>query len=101
MNQQLTREILWNVLLACRILVYGMLLPLAAAFVYAGMRWYRIVSLGQRLDRLDQPGRRFWLLLRDTARQGSVIREFCGWLQYAFYVEYLGLFIRTTIITFQ
>jgi hypothetical protein len=101
MNQQLTREILWDVLLAFRILVYGMLLPLTAAFVYEGMRWYRIVSLGQRLDRLDQPGRRFWLLLRDTARQGSVNREFSGWLENAFYVEFLGLFIRTTTILFN
>jgi hypothetical protein len=97
MNQQLTREILWNVLFAFRIFLYAMLLSLAAAFVYEGIRWYRIVSLGQRLDRLDQPGRRCWLLPRDTAEQGSVTREICGWLHYAFYVE----FIRTTIILFN
>jgi hypothetical protein len=30
-----------------------MLIPLTAAFVYEGTRWYRIVSLGQPLDRLD------------------------------------------------
>ncbi len=50
MNQQITREILWNVPVAVRIFLYGMLLPLAAAFVCEGVRWYRIVSLGQPVD---------------------------------------------------
>jgi hypothetical protein len=69
MNQQITREILWNVPVAFRIFLYGMLLPLAAAFVDEGLRWYRIVSLGQPVD--------------------------------AFYVGFLGLFIGTTIISFN
>jgi ABC-type Fe3+ transport system permease subunit len=98
MNHQVTHEILWNAPVAFRIFLYGMLLPLAAAFVYEGMRWYRIVSLGQPVDRLDQPGRRFWLLVRDTAGQGNVIRETWGSLHYAFYVGFLALFIGTTII---
>jgi hypothetical protein len=46
-----------------------MLIPLTAAFIYEGMRWYRMVSLGQPVDRLDQPQRRLWLVLRDTAWQ--------------------------------
>ena len=101
MNHQVTHEILWNAPVAFRIFLYGMLLPLAAAFVYEGMRWYRIVSLGQPVDRLDQPGRRFWLLVRDTAGQGNVIRETWGSLHYAFYVGFLALFIGTTIIFFN
>jgi hypothetical protein len=104
MNQQVTREILWNVPVAFRISLYAMLIPLTAALVYEGMRWmrwYRIVSLGQPVDRLDQPGRRFWLLVRDTAGQGNVIRETWGSLHYAFYVGFLALFIGTTIIFFN
>ncbi len=101
MNHQVTRETLWNVPVAFKILLYGMLLPLAAAFVYEGMRWYRIVSLGQPVDRLDQPGRLFWLLLRDTAGHDNMIRETWGWMHYAFYVGFLGLFIGTTIIFFN
>ncbi len=101
MNQQVTREILWNVPVAFRIFLYAMLIPLTAAFVYEGMRWYRIVTLDQPLDRLDQPGRRFWLLVGDTAGQGNVIRETWGWLHYAFYVGLLGLFTGTTIIFFN
>jgi hypothetical protein len=98
MNHQVTREILWNVPVALRIFLYATLIPLTAAFVYEGMRWYRIVSLGQPVDRLDQPGRRFWPLVRDTAGQGNVIRETWGWIHYAFYVGFVGLFIGTTII---
>ena len=47
MNQQVTREILWNVPVAFRIFLYAMLIPLTAAFIYEGMRWYRMVSLGR------------------------------------------------------
>jgi hypothetical protein len=54
-----------------------------------------------RWTRLDQPGRRFWLLVRDTAGQGNVIRETWGSLHYAFYVGFLALFIGTTIIFFN
>jgi hypothetical protein len=42
-----------------------------------------------------------WLVLRDTAGQGNVIRETRGWIHYAFYVGLLGLFIGTTIIFFN
>jgi hypothetical protein len=101
MNQQVTREILWNVPIAFRIFLYAMLIPLTAAFVYEGMRWYRMVSLGQPVDRSDQPQRHLWLLVRDSAGQGNVIRETWGWLHYAFYVGFLGLFTGTTIIFFN
>lgn len=101
MNHQVTREILWNVPVAFQIFLYGMLVPLAAAFIREGIRWYRTVSLGQPVDRFDQPQRRFWLALRDTIGQGTVIRESWGWIHYAFYVGFVGLFIGTTIIFFN
>jgi hypothetical protein len=103
MNQQVTREILWNVPVAFRIFLYAMLIPLGAAFVYEGMRWYRMISLGQPVDRLDQPARLFWLLVRDTAGQDNMImnRETWGWMHYAFYVGFPGLFIGRTIIFFN
>jgi hypothetical protein len=101
MAQQVTREIFWNVPVAFRIFLYAMLIPLTAAFIYEGMRRYRMVSLGQPVDRLDQPRRRLWLVLRDTAGQGNVIREAWGWIHYAFYVGFLGLFIGTKIIFFN
>ena len=73
MNQQVTREILWNVPVAFRIFLYAMLIQ----------------------------QRRLWLLARGTAGQGNVIRETWGWLHYAFYVGFLGLFTGTTIIFFN
>jgi hypothetical protein len=100
MNHQVTREILWNVPLGFRIFLYGMLVPLIAAFVYEDMRWYRMVSLGQPADRFDQPQRRRWLVLRDAIGQGNIIRVTWGWMHYAFYIGFLGLFIDTTIIYF-
>jgi Fe-S oxidoreductase len=101
MNHQVTREILWNVPVAFRIFLYATLIPLTAALVYEGMRWYRMVRLGQPVERLDQPQRRLWLMLRDTVGQGNVIRETWGWIHYAFYVGFVGLFIGTTIIFFN
>jgi hypothetical protein len=101
MNQQVTREILWNVPVAFRIFLYAMLIPLTAAFVYEGMRWYRMVSLGQPVDRSDQQQRRLWRVLRDTAGQCNAIRETWGWLHYAFYVKFPGPFVGTTIIFFN
>lgn len=56
-----------------------------------------MVSLGQPVERLDQPARRVWLSLRDAIGQGNVIRETWGRMHYAFYVGFLGLFIGTTI----
>jgi hypothetical protein len=57
-----------------------MLIPLSAGFIYAGMRWYRIVRLGVATagSRCDQPGRRLLMALRDGAGQGFVGRETWG-----------------------
>jgi hypothetical protein len=46
MDQPVAREILWNIPAGFVIFLYGRLIPLAAAFIYAGMRWYRIIRLG-------------------------------------------------------
>src|SRR5260370_3640792 len=46
MDQHVTREILWNVPVGFVVLLYGLLIPLTAAFIYVGRRWYRIIRLG-------------------------------------------------------
>ncbi len=78
--------------------MYGLLGLLIAGFIYAGLRWYRLVSLGVSDDRLDHPIERLLLSLRDSFGQGNVIRETWGWMHYAFYVAFVGLFIGTTIV---
>jgi Fe-S oxidoreductase len=98
MNEQVTREILWNVPVAFVVIMYGLLALLLAAFVYSGIYWYRIVSLGGAEDRFDQPLKRTLLTLRDAIGQGFVIRENWGWMHYSFYVAFIGLTIGTTIV---
>ena len=55
MNEQVTRQILWNIPVAFIVLMYSLLGLLIAGFIYAGVRWYRLVSLGVSDDRLDHP----------------------------------------------
>ncbi len=98
MNEQVTRQILWNIPVPFIVLMYAVLGLLIAGFIYAGVRWYRMVSLGASDDRLDHPLRRLLLALRDSLGQGYVIRESWGWMHYAFYVAFVGLFIGTTIV---
>ena len=100
MNEQVTRQILWNVPAAFIVIMYALFALLLAAFVYAGMYWYRRIALGgsDGQDRLDQPLRRAWLALRDALGQGYVVRQPWGWMHYSFYVAFIGLFIGTTIV---
>jgi hypothetical protein len=59
-----------------------MLIPLTAAFIYAGLRWYRIVRLGATdpRPRFGQPARRLFMSLRDGVGRGFVGRESWGWM---------------------
>ena len=100
MNRDVTREILWNIPPAFILFLYGMLIPLAAAFIYAGLRWYRIVRLGGASadTRFDQPGRRLFMAFRDGVGQGFLGRETWGWMHYSFLVALVGLFIGTSLI---
>ena len=98
MNQQLTRRILWNVPVAFIVIMYALLALLLAAFVYAGMYWYRRIALGASEDRFDQLVRRTALAARDALGQGFVVREHWGWMHYSFYTAFIGLFIGTTIV---
>jgi len=98
MNEHVTREILWNVPTAFIVLMYALLAVLLAGFVFAGVYWYRRVQLGGTEERFDQLARRTWLALRGAVGQGYVVREVWGWMHYAFYVGFVGLFIGTCIV---
>ncbi len=98
MNEQVTRQILWNVPLAFIVIMYALLALLFAAFIYAGTYWYRRISLGTSEDRFDQLARRAWLALRDAVGQGFVVRENWDWMHYCFYTAFIGLTIGTTIV---
>ncbi len=98
MNEQVTRQILWNIPVPFIVLMYALLVALIAGFVYAGVQWWRVVSLGAAEDRFDHPIERLLLALRDAFGQGVVIRESWGWMHYSFYVAFVGLLIGTTIV---
>src|SRR5260221_853077 len=98
MNEQVTRQILWNIPVPFIVLMYSMLALLIAGFIYARRNWYRTVTLGPPEHRFDRLPLRTLLALRDSFGQGTVIRESWGWMHYAFYVAFVGLFIGTTIV---
>ena len=98
MNEQVTRQILWNIPAPFIVLMYGLLAALMVGCVYAFLKWYRLVTLGVSENRLDHPFERLMLSLRDSFGQGIVIRETWGWMHYSFYVAFVGLFIGTTIV---
>lgn len=101
MDEQVMRQILWNVPIAFIVIMYALLALLIAGLVIAGRYWYRRVRLGRPEARFDRPLLRAWTALRDGIGQGSVIRETWGWMHYAFYVGFIGLFIGTTIVFFN
>ena len=100
MNQDVTRQIWWNIPVGFVIFLYGMVIPLTAAFIYIGMLWYRMVRIGGQdaRPRFDQPWRRFFLAFRDGVGQGYVGRETWGWIHYTFIVAFVGLFIGTSLV---
>ncbi|MGO9057538.1 MAG: (Fe-S)-binding protein [Candidatus Binataceae bacterium] len=98
MNEQVTRQILWNIPVAFVVIMYALLAALGVAFVYAGMYWYRRITLGTGEDRFDQLIRRTLLAARDALGQGFVVRERWGWMHYSFYTAFIGLTIGTTIV---
>jgi len=98
MNETITRPILWNVPVAFIVLMYALLAALTVTFVYVGLRWYRMIALGQPDNRFDQIPRRLMLAIREAIGQGNIVRESWGWSHYAFYVAFIGLAIGTTIV---
>jgi len=61
MNEQVTRQILWNIPVPFIVLMYALLAMLIVGCVYAFLKWYRLVSLGAAENRLDHPVERLVL----------------------------------------
>ena len=98
MNEQVTRQILWNIPAPFVVLMYALLVVLFACYAWAGLQWFRTIRLGAAENRFDQIPRRLFLALQDAFGQGYVVRESWGWMHYSFYVAFVGLFIGTTIV---
>ncbi len=99
MDRNITRPILWNVPLAFQVILYGLFIGLCILYARSAWRWYRIVRLGQPADdRSGDTWRRTMLMMRDAFGQGTVVREPWGWMHYALYAGFMGLFIGTNIV---
>src|SRR5271155_2763055 len=98
MNEQVTRQILWNIPRAFIVIMYALLVLLGAAFVYAGMYGPRRIAGLACEERYDHTRRRTLAGARDSLGQGYVVRERWGWMHYSFYTAFIGLFIGTTIV---
>ncbi len=99
MDRNITRPILWNVPLAFQVILYALFVALCILYAWSAWRWYRIVRLGQpAADRSGDRWRRALLMIRDAFGQGTVVREPWGWMHYALYTGFLGLFIGTNIV---
>jgi hypothetical protein len=64
MNQEVTRQILWNIPTIFVVFLYGMLIPLTAAFVWVDLKWYRTVRPVRRSPRVAWISRRGALACR-------------------------------------
>jgi hypothetical protein len=77
MNNDVTRQILWNIPLGFILFLNLMLIPLTVAFIFVGVRWYRMVRLGmpEARPRFDQLQQRVFLAFRDGVGQSYLGRE--------------------------
>ncbi len=99
MDRNITRPILWNVPIAFQVILYALFIGLCILYAWSAWQWFRIVRLGQPAeDRFGDPWRRAMLMVRDAFGQGNVVREPWGWMHYALYVGFIGLFIGTNIV---
>src|SRR5215469_9732501 len=98
MDQQVTRQILWNIPVPFIVIMYSLLVVLFASYAWVAWGWIRMIRLGTAENRFDKLPQRLFLMLRDAFGQGYVVRESWGWMHYAFYVSFVGLFIGTTIV---
>jgi Fe-S oxidoreductase len=98
-DRNITRPILWNVPIAFQVMLYALFVGLCILYAWSAWQWFRIVRFGQPAeDRLGDPWRRAMLMIRDAFGQGNVVREPWGWMHYALYVGFIGLFIGTNIV---
>ncbi|MGH7905463.1 MAG: heterodisulfide reductase-related iron-sulfur binding cluster [Candidatus Binataceae bacterium] len=98
MDRNITRPILWNVPLSFQILMYALFVLLCVALLWAAFQWFRLVRIGAADNRFNHLPRRAWISIRDALAQGTVVHESWGWMHYALYVGFIGLFIGTIIV---
>ena len=101
--EEVTREIFWNISLAGRIVMYGLLLTsFFGAPLYLAYQWWNRVRLGKATNRFDNLLERGKRLLLDAFGQGNVVKEKpAGLYHLTLFVAFFGLFIGTGLVTVE
>ncbi len=100
MNPVPSREIYWNI--SSHLLLYLLLLPFLAIFLYGCYRVWGALLLGKRGVRFGQPGERLKALTAQVLLQQRIAKErYSGLMHLSLSWGFLILFVATTLVAFQ
>ncbi len=101
--EEVTREILWNISLAGKVVMYMLLLTtFFGAPLYLAYEWWNRVKHGAATTRIDNIPERARLFLLEAFGQGNVVQEKPGGLYHlTLFVAFFGLFIGTGLVTLE
>lgn len=95
-----TRELNWNI--SEHSLIYLLVLPFVAVFIYGVYRHYRLWKVGQPENRWDNPGARILALFKYAIFQTKILREaYAGVMHLFIFWGFLILFIGTCTVALQ
>src|SRR3989304_175795 len=95
-----SREIYWNT--PEHLLLYVLLLPFLAVFLYGCYRRFGALLLGRKGVRLGQPKERLKAFVSQAVLQGRIATErYSGVMHLSLSWVFLVLFIATTLVAFQ
>ena len=101
--EEVTREILWNISLGGKVVMYMLLLTtFFGAPLYLAYEWWRRVRHGAATTRIDNIPERIKLVVFEAFGQGNVVSEKPGGLYHlTLFVAFFGLFIGTGLVTLE
>lgn len=101
--EEVTREILWNISLTGKVVMYILLLTtFFGAPLYLAYEWWHRVKHGAATTRIDNIPERTKLFLLEAFGQGNVVQEKPGGLYHlTLFVAFFGLFIGTGLVTLE
>ena len=101
--EEVTREILWNISLAGKVVMYMLLLTtFFGAPLYLAYEWWNRIRHGAPASRIDNIPKRTKLFLLEAFGQGNVVQEKPGGLYHlTLFVAFFGLFIGTGLVTLE
>ena len=101
--EEVTREILWNISLGGKVVMYMLLLTtFFGAPLYLAYEWWSRVRHGAATTRIDNIPERIKLIVLEAFGQGNVVSEKPGGLYHlTLFVAFFGLFIGTGLVTLE